>query len=127
MAQAQADLHAAQDSATTGHFEWACFQAQQAAEKAVKSVLFKQGLTTAWGHSLINLVEEASVRLPSLTELLGSARHLDKYYVPTRYPNGLAAPAIPHTFYTKEDAQTCLASAQSILIACQRSAHGSTG
>lgn len=125
MAQAEADLGAAETSAKAGHHEWACFQAQQAAEKALKAVLFRQGLTTAWGHSLVNLVEEASVRDPTLAALDGDARLLDKYYVPTRYPNGLAAPAIPATFYTLKDAETCLASARSILTACRRSAGGS--
>src|SRR3990167_1234237 len=95
MAQAEADFKAAETSARGGHFEWACFQAQQAAEKAVKSVLFGQGFTTAWGHSLVNLVQEAAVRGPAIASLDAEARNLDKYYVPTRYPNGLAAPAIP--------------------------------
>jgi HEPN domain-containing protein len=126
MAQAEADLRAAETSARGGHFEWACFQAQQAAEKAVKAVLYKQGLTTAWGHSLVNLLQEAAVREPSLAALDPEARLLDKYYVPTRYPNGLAAPAIPATFYTLQDAQSCLASARSIWTACRKSAGSST-
>lgn len=125
MAQGEADLRAAETSAKAGHCEWACFQAQQAAEKALKAVLYKQGLTTAWGHSLVNLVEEASARDPTLAALDGDARLLDKYYVPTRSPNGLAAPAIPATFYTLGDAEKCLAPARSILTACRRSAGSS--
>jgi HEPN domain-containing protein len=35
LAQARWDLKAARDSAAAGNFEWACFQAQQAAEKAL--------------------------------------------------------------------------------------------
>ena len=42
-----------------------------------------------------------------LRALEPEAHLLDKYYVPTRCPNGLAAPAIPATFYTSEDAQSC--------------------
>lgn len=38
MAQAQRDLEHARLSIGSGHFEWACFAAQQAAEKAVKAV-----------------------------------------------------------------------------------------
>jgi len=34
LAQARRDLKAAKDSSSAGNFEWACFQAQQAAEKA---------------------------------------------------------------------------------------------
>ena len=41
--QAEADLHAAEDSLTTCHYEWACFQAQQSAEKALKAFLHERG------------------------------------------------------------------------------------
>ena len=126
LAQAEADLRAAETSAKGGHFEWACFQAQQAAEKALKAVLFKHGLTTAWGHSLVNLVGEAAAREPALSTLDPDARLLDKYYVPTRNPNGLAAPSIPATFYTQQDSAACLASARSILTACRKYVGGST-
>ena len=36
--QASSDLDAAQDSITSRHFDWACFQAQQAAEKGLKAL-----------------------------------------------------------------------------------------
>ncbi len=35
--QARADIAAAVDSTAAGHHEWACFQAQQAGEKALNS------------------------------------------------------------------------------------------
>lgn len=38
--QAFADRGAAEASLASGHFEWACFQAQQAAEKALKALWF---------------------------------------------------------------------------------------
>ena len=38
LAPAQRDLSHAIDAAKGGHFEWACFSAQQGAEKAVKAV-----------------------------------------------------------------------------------------
>jgi HEPN domain-containing protein len=40
--QAEADLDAAQDSLKSNHFEWSCFQAQQAAKKALKTFLFSK-------------------------------------------------------------------------------------
>jgi len=36
-------------------FEWSCFIAQQAAEKAVKTV-FQKLNTVAWGHSVFELI-----------------------------------------------------------------------
>lgn len=42
--QADSDLCAAEDSASSNHYEWACFQAQQAAEKALKALLFQRAV-----------------------------------------------------------------------------------
>ena len=46
--QADADLAHSEHARDAGHYEWACFSAQQAAEKAVKSVFLKHG-RDAWG------------------------------------------------------------------------------
>jgi HEPN domain-containing protein len=43
--QAKADLRAAELSASGGAHEWACFQAQQAGEKALKALLYGHGFT----------------------------------------------------------------------------------
>ncbi|HCP32587.1 TPA: DNA-binding protein, partial [Candidatus Acetothermia bacterium] len=40
---------------------------------------------------------------------------LDAFYIPTRYPNGLAGELTPSEFYCQEDAQACLNSAELIL------------
>ncbi|MDW8326391.1 MAG: HEPN domain-containing protein [Anaerolineales bacterium] len=85
--QAQRDLEQAEDSRQAGRHEWACFAAQQAAEKAVKALhLFcKQ---EAWGHVIARLLTElpASVQVPD--GLVDKARVLDNFYLPTRYANG---------------------------------------
>ncbi|ABL78952.1 HEPN domain-containing protein [Thermofilum pendens] len=52
--QALRDLKATRDSSATDSYEWACFQAQQAAGKAVRALLY--ALTpSAWGHSVVDL------------------------------------------------------------------------
>jgi len=43
LAQALRDLEASKNSARSGFHEWACFQAQQAAEKAVKALFHGLG------------------------------------------------------------------------------------
>lgn len=67
---------------------------QQAAEKAVKALHLANG-QEAWGHVVRRLLEE----LPFDVEppLIESARVLDTFYVPTRYPNGhVEGPAFEH-------------------------------
>lgn len=112
--QAEADPSAAKDSSKSNHFEWACFQAQQAAEKALKAFLYSQGLRTIITHSIAELLLEAS-EYESFAIPLTHAKTLDSYYIPTRYPNGLPGTSFPARYYSKEDADLCITYAESIL------------
>jgi HEPN domain-containing protein len=51
--------------------------------------------------------------------LLDRARALDKLYIPTRYPNGLAGGA-PTDFYTRAEAERAIADAEAVLGVCRR-------
>jgi HEPN domain-containing protein len=84
--QAVRDLEQAKDSQKAGRHEWACFAAQQAAEKAVKALHLHLG-QEAWGHVIAKLIQELPevVQLPK--HLLDKARVLDNFYIPARYPN----------------------------------------
>ncbi|MDI6816953.1 MAG: HEPN domain-containing protein [Actinomycetota bacterium] len=84
--QAIRDLEQAQDSRTAGRHEWACFAAQQAAEKAVKALHLHLG-QEAWGHVVATLIKELpdAVRVP--VELVEKGRVLDNFYIPSRYPD----------------------------------------
>ncbi len=55
--QARGVLQHARHDLAGAYFEWACFSAQQAAEKAVKAVFQKFG-SEAWGHSVADLLQE---------------------------------------------------------------------
>jgi len=57
--QAERDLAAAEVSATAGHHNWAAFQAQQAAEKAVKA-LVQHLHGSVRGHAVKEILEEPS-------------------------------------------------------------------
>ena len=78
MKQALRDLEQAEDSRRTGRHEWACFAAEQAAEKAVKALHLHLG-QEAWGHVVAKLLAElpASVRVPK--DLESSLRALRPY------------------------------------------------
>jgi len=113
--QSNADLKAARDSREAGNFEWACFQAQQSGEKALKAFLYEKGYTSILTHTLKQLVRECMKLERDFSEVRGDARTLDMYYIPTRYPNGLGGDLAPTEFYEEEDAETCISSARSIL------------
>jgi HEPN domain-containing protein len=85
--QAVRDLEQARDSRQAGRHEWACFAAQQAAEKAVKALhlSFNQ---EAWGHVVARLLAELPEGAEVPPELIEKAHVLDSFYMPSRYPNG---------------------------------------
>ena len=105
--QAEADLDAARDSLQSKHFEWSCFQAQQAAEKALKAFLYSQGLRAIITHSITELLLEAQKYAP-IDITTEQTKTLDSYYIPTRYPNGLPGKNIPARYYSKEDGNLCI-------------------
>jgi HEPN domain-containing protein len=90
--QAVRDWEQAEDSRRAGRHEWACFAAQQAAEKAVKALHLHRG-QEAWGHVVAHLLRELPPEVSVPPELIDQARVLDNFYIPTRYPNSHPAGA----------------------------------
>ncbi len=116
--QAERDVAHAQHALDDGDFEWACFAAQQAAEKAVKAVhehLHGEG----WGHVVSKLLRELPADVGVTEELEHAAMRLDKLYIPTRYPNGFESGA-PGDFYTAAEAAAAITDASTIIAFCRR-------
>ncbi len=86
-AQAERDLEHARAARRDGRHEWACFAAQQAAEKAVKALHLHHG-QEAWGHAVARLLAELPATVTVPADLIEKGKVLDNFYVPTRYPNG---------------------------------------
>lgn len=116
--QAEADLRHARHALEDRDFEWSCFAAQQAAEKALKAVFLRSSMD-AWGHTLTVLIGNlppAVVQPPAA--LVDYARMLDKHYIPTRYPNGFDSGA-PTDFYTHQEAKNAIRHAEAIIEFCR--------
>lgn len=113
--QAEADLRAAELSASGGAHEWACFQSQQAGEKALKALLYGRGFTSITTRSLRRLIRECEVFDETFRAVGEAARFLDQHYLPTRFPTALDEEVSPTRYYEKGDANACLQSARSIL------------
>lgn len=84
--QAERDLEQAESSAREDRHEWACFAAQQAAEKAVKGLHLANG-QEAWGHVVAKLLRELPGAVGVPDGMVDRARVLDNFYIPSRYPN----------------------------------------
>lgn len=100
--QAVRDLKHANNARESKDYEWSCFACQQSAEKALKAVYYHLN-QEAWGHSIKGLLENLPEEIQKPKDLLYHAKVLDKYYIPTRYPNGFDE-GIPGDYYTDEEA-----------------------
>lgn len=114
-AEAGGALEAARVQAGASLHNWACFAAEQAAQRAVKAFLHGVG-AGPWGHDLVRLGA-------MLAGVLGDAwpqalderlRRLSRHYIPARYPDAHPAwPASAH--YGAEDARQAIGDAEEVL------------
>ena len=114
---AEDDFEAAEILKKSGKYSLACFHAQQAAEKAVKSLYYALD-KEPWGHSIFRLIRDLGKEYPYFKDkklkLDIRAKRLDQFYIPTRYPNGL--PDItPIEAFGNEDAKVSISYAKLFL------------
>jgi len=107
LAQAQYELNAARHSAEGGFYAVACFYAQQAAEKALKAYLYTRGERRVVGHSVQEVAQRCAMDNESFREMLPRIKKLDRFYIQTRYPNGLPG-GVPAESFDQEDADLAL-------------------
>ena len=120
--EAEYDLETSEDNVEKERFNWASFIAQQAAEKAVKSIYVAREESAEKIHSLAILIKGDEKRgisgIQQLIPLFEQALELDRHYIPTRYPNGVPF-GKPFEFYTRKKAEECLECAREIIEACR--------
>jgi len=114
--QAQRDLAHARHDLAAGYHDWACFSGQQAAEKALQAV-YQHLSGEAWGHSVKRLLEELPLEVGVTPELVDCGRILDRFYIPTRYPNGFDY-GKPADYYTEADSRQAIGCAEAVLRFC---------
>jgi HEPN domain-containing protein len=112
--QAKYDLKTSRWNAKGGLFAPACFWAQQSAEKAVKAYLYFKGERFVIGHSVAELLERCKSYDKKFKTLIRVGVFLDRFYIPTRYPNGLPG-GVPAYTYQKKDSIEAIKMAQKIL------------
>ncbi len=115
--QARRDLKKAELDINHEFFEWACFTAQQSAEKAIKALGMKIGVDL-WGHSLTEMLRLLEDKMDIPESVKDFARLLDRYYIPTRYPNGFAS-GKPADYFTRKEAEDAVSAAREILRFCE--------
>jgi HEPN domain-containing protein len=116
---AEGDLDTAIILSENRKYAHSCFHSHQSAEKAIKAVWYFLE-AEPWGHSIGKMIRDLkqinSKTANKLRTLQKDAVVLDRFYIPTRYPNGL--PDItPDEAYLEDDAKACIEMATRILKA----------
>ncbi len=114
--QAQFDLEAAQISKDNGFFEWACFQSEQAVEKALKGVLVHSGWRPPKMHKLAVLMGYCNNANRKFRQTKFEFRDLEAFTFVSRYPFLIPGENLsPHEFISIDDAERCIHQAKSFL------------
>ncbi len=94
----------------------ACFMAQQAAEKALKACRYALGERIVTGHSTLELLKRLEKEQGNFEKFMDCCRRLDRFYIPTRYPNGLPG-GVPASMFTRADVHQAIEDCRQIIRA----------
>jgi len=124
LAQSERDLSGAKVNLEAELYEWSCFLAQQAGEKAVKAICEKFFIE-CWGHSITKILQKIAqnCNIPVPEEVIEAGKILDKYYIPTRYPNGFEE-GIPGEYFTRKEAEEAISYAKTIYEFARKTLQG---
>lgn len=119
--EAKAELKAAKTLFQGEHWSWCCFTCQQAAEKALKAIC-EHFRTPQLGHNLNILLDAVKAHVAVDNRLERGCASLNRYYIPTRYPDAFDRGAPADQFF-EGDAREALEDAEEVI----RFAEGTTG
>lgn len=96
-----------------GFYNWACFKCHQAAEFAIKALLYGLG-STPFGYSLTKMVNDLKNQKINISLISTSCKKLDLHYIPSRYPNAHPTGS-PFEYHDENIAEDALENAKKIL------------
>jgi HEPN domain-containing protein len=117
--EAEATLLQAEEAVRDKFYNLACFLAEQAAQKALKAVLYLWGARQITIHSITELTQALVAKDSKFERFVPFGKQLDKYYILTRYPDAVPRPTIPSEIYTEEEASGAIKIAKEIFVACR--------
>ncbi|MBI4201646.1 MAG: HEPN domain-containing protein [Chloroflexi bacterium] len=121
--QAEHQLASAQYLLAGGYYAMACFHSQQTAEVALKALGYLRGDRYVLGHAIIELFYGLIADYPEIASYQQQASKLDRYYIPTRYPDAIPG-GIPAQTYDAPEAAEAVAVAAEITALVRRLVEG---
>jgi HEPN domain-containing protein len=118
---AKDEFEDADDLRKRGRFYLALFHFQQATEKAFKAYLYLKvkSVEVFYTHSIDDLSKMAVQIDPDFEQVI-NAKKLDRYYIPTRYPNSLPGGVPSRYFDDPEEAEEAMRIAKNAIDLIER-------
>jgi len=91
------------------------FYGRAGGAESLKAFLMWQGQRSVPLHSVAQLAESCAQFDPDFAAHIPAGRILDQYYIPTRYPDALAPPAVPFESYTQEQGARAVAAVHDLV------------
>lgn len=113
--QAEHNLEVAENNLRAQFYSDACYMAEQTAQIALKAFIIYHKKRLIWEHSIQELSTICSQYDKDFEKFIEFGKILDRYYIPTRYPDALARPAVPYKTYIEKDAKDALELAKEII------------
>ncbi|MEM4619254.1 MAG: HEPN domain-containing protein [Desulfurococcaceae archaeon] len=107
-------LESAKKDHVNRDYNWSCFKAHQAAEKALKAILWGLG-SPRIGHSLVELGNVLkSIGIEISIDIYEALVRLSKFYIPTRYPD-VWSEGVPEDYYTESESREAIEFAEKVI------------
>jgi len=113
MNEAENTFKSANVDKENGFYNWCCFKCHQAAEFALKGLLYGLGLTP-FGHSLTKMTNDLKNQKINITSILTACKKLDLHYIPSRYPNAHPTGS-PFEYHDENIAEEAIINARKIM------------
>jgi len=111
---AKKTLESAERDLADGDYNWSCFKSHQAAEKALKALLWGIGKPEI-SHSLPVILKKVfEIGYESKPDIFEYSIRLNKYYIPTRYPD-VWSEGIQEEYYSEKEALEAIKYARKII------------
>ena len=114
---AREDLQVAEMTLRAGIANQVCFHSQQCVEKSLKALILKRGKPLPRTHRLVDLI--VFLQEPALSDFTLELQLVDRFYIPTRYPDALPS-SLPEGLPNLKDANDALQIAQRILTVVEK-------
>ncbi|MGQ9546548.1 MAG: HEPN domain-containing protein [Dehalococcoidia bacterium] len=116
LTQAKDEFEDSEELRKRRRFYLALFHFQQATEKAFKAYLHLKVKSAEVFHThSVNELAKMAVEIDSDFKKVASAKRLDRYHIPTRYPNGLPGGIPSRYFDDAKEAKKAMQQAKSAI------------